>query len=71
MKTKKVIVLSSEKVFYRTEMEVPADATEHEIMQKFTDLVYSGTKLEAYDVDKWDIDEILDEGLTTKENQNA
>lgn len=74
--TKKVVVLSSEKVFYRTEMEVPADATHNEIMQKFTDLIYSGKKLEVYDSFGWNIEEILsdketNEGIETKENQNA
>jgi hypothetical protein len=38
-KMKKVIVFSSEKVFYRTEMEVPEGASDDEISQMFFDIM--------------------------------
>ncbi len=57
-KMKKVIVFSSEKVFYRTEMEVPEGASDDEISQMFYDM--DPTKeLESYDAINWRIDEIV------------
>ncbi len=57
-KMKKVIVFSSEKVFYRTEMEVPEGASDDEISQMFYDM--DPTKeLESYDSMNWRIDDIV------------
>jgi hypothetical protein len=60
-KMKKVIVFSSEKVFYRTEMEVPEGASDDEISQMFFDIYgMDPTKeLESYDSLNWRIDEIV------------
>ena len=57
-KMKKVIVFSSEKVFYRTEMEVPEGASDDEISQMFYDMDLT-EELESYDSLNWQIDEIV------------
>jgi hypothetical protein len=57
-KMKKVIVFSSEKVFYRTEMEVPEGASDDEISQMFYDMDPT-EELKSYDSMNWRIDDIV------------
>lgn len=58
-KMKKIVVFSSEKVFYRTEMEVPEGATDDEVSQQFYDMDHDDKTLYSYDSMNWRIDEII------------
>lgn len=58
MKTKTVVIFSSEKVYYRTEMTVPEDATDDDISNLFFEMEHDDKTLEVTESDYWHIDEI-------------
>lgn len=59
--TKRVVVISTEKVFYHTVLEVPDDATEEEISQIFYEMDHNDKTLHETDSQDWKIFDIYEE----------